>query len=319
MVSVMADQIAGGGAYTVYATRQRAGAGSAYEYQGRATFLVTGGITSVLFSGVMAPCNASDVIKVYLTGLPADTATPDIICEFWDLGYLRATTAGRTLNVSADGAGDANLVQILATLLTETVTGYLAAAFKKLFDVAAPVLTSGSVNQTGDNYARLGAPAGVSISADIAAQPASIWNRLTSALATSGSIGKLIVDYLDMQVSLIYSRVAAANVTVTSPVVSGGNIEIVPGDDYYYADGRSLDWSSSTWPNLTGATITFSAVITPAVSVTMSAPVAGTGSQTVRLELSKTNTASLVPFTAFTVVAVLNNGHTVTLVEAVVS
>lgn len=49
----------------------------------------------------------------------------------------------------------ANLVQILGTTLTETVGGYLKAAFVKLFDVASPVLTSASVNQTGDNYAKI--------------------------------------------------------------------------------------------------------------------------------------------------------------------
>src|SRR5919198_394856 len=67
------------------------------------------------------------------------------------------------------GVVKANLVQILASALTETVGGYLTAGFKKLFDVASPVLTAASVNQTGDSYARLGAPAGASVSADVAA------------------------------------------------------------------------------------------------------------------------------------------------------
>jgi hypothetical protein len=49
---------------------------------------------------------------------------------------------------------DVNLVQILATALTETVPGYLAAAFKKLFDVVTPVFTAASVNQTGDTFAK---------------------------------------------------------------------------------------------------------------------------------------------------------------------
>jgi hypothetical protein len=44
-----------------------------------------------------------------------------------------------------------DLTAILNTTLTETVGGYLAAAFKKLFDVATPVLTAASVNQTIDN------------------------------------------------------------------------------------------------------------------------------------------------------------------------
>ena len=66
------------------------------------------------------------------------------------------------------GVVKANLVQILGTALTETA-GYLAAGFKKFFNVATPAHTVGSVDQTGDSYARLGAPAGVSIEADIAA------------------------------------------------------------------------------------------------------------------------------------------------------
>lgn len=50
----------------------------------------------------------------------------------------------------------ANLISILGTTLTETVSGYLTAGFKKLFDVATPVLTAASVNQTGDSFARIG-------------------------------------------------------------------------------------------------------------------------------------------------------------------
>ena len=57
----------------------------------------------------------------------------------------------------------ANLVQILGTALTETA-GYLAAGFKKLFNVATPVLTAESVNQTGDAFGRIGA-AGASLTA----------------------------------------------------------------------------------------------------------------------------------------------------------
>lgn len=54
-----------------------------------------------------------------------------------------------------NGVLKANLVQVLATALTETTGGNLAAAFKKLFDVATPVLTAASVNQTGNNYTEL--------------------------------------------------------------------------------------------------------------------------------------------------------------------
>jgi hypothetical protein len=66
----------------------------------------------------------------------AETTNKRIIAPFIDVQYVQ---------------GDVR--QILGTTLTETVAGYLAAAFKKLFDVTTPVLTSASVNQTGDGYA----------------------------------------------------------------------------------------------------------------------------------------------------------------------
>jgi hypothetical protein len=83
------------------------------------------------------------------------------------------------------GVPKIDLSYILGTLLTETA-GQIAAGFKKLFDVAAPVFTLLSINQTGDNYARLGAPASASVSADIAAvksDTGTLVTRLTSARA----------------------------------------------------------------------------------------------------------------------------------------
>ena len=90
---------------------------------------------------------------------------------------IEGGTASTNLEDFFDGTGYAggsaklqvDLVKILGTALTETVGGYLAAAFKKLFDIETPVLTAASVNQGGDAYARLGSPAGASVSADIAA------------------------------------------------------------------------------------------------------------------------------------------------------
>ena len=58
--------------------------------------------------------------------------------------------------------------QVIGTTLTESAGGRVKTAFTTLFDVASPVFTTASVNQTGDSYARLGAPAGASIAADLA-------------------------------------------------------------------------------------------------------------------------------------------------------
>jgi hypothetical protein len=48
---------------------------------------------------------------------------------------------------------NANLAKILGTALTETVAGYLSAAFKKLFDVATPLLTVEATIQAAANAA----------------------------------------------------------------------------------------------------------------------------------------------------------------------
>lgn len=62
------------------------------------------------------------------------------------------------LSIGSDGHIKANLVQILGTTLTETVAGYLAAAFKKFFNVATP---TGTANSLPDAVA--GAAGGVAI------------------------------------------------------------------------------------------------------------------------------------------------------------
>lgn len=103
MCQVLAAQVAGNGLYTIYATRQINGAGAAYEYQGRLTALVESGVTSIIFPSIIVPALANDVVKVYLVGLAGDTTTPDITCEFWDLGLgagAGATAWDVTITVS---------------------------------------------------------------------------------------------------------------------------------------------------------------------------------------------------------------------------
>lgn len=57
---------------------------------------------------------------------------------------LQPATAARTLTVSSTGAALANLGEILGTALTETA-GYLAAGFKKFFNVATPTSTMNQI------------------------------------------------------------------------------------------------------------------------------------------------------------------------------
>jgi hypothetical protein len=127
--------------------------------------------------------NPQDGVRLGLTALPNAAA------EAAGGLYTRGTGAGQ-INQPANGNIDANVKTwlsgaipapaitgvpivdwkyVLGTILTEGGAGRLAAAIVKLFDVAAPVLTAASVNQTGDSFARLGAPAGASVSVDVAA------------------------------------------------------------------------------------------------------------------------------------------------------
>jgi hypothetical protein len=56
-------------------------------------------------------------------------------------------------------------------------------------------------------------------------------------------------------------RLVAASISVTAPVLSSGNVQIVRGDSYFSADGRALVWTLTGLPtiNLTGAVTTFKA------------------------------------------------------------
>jgi ABC-type phosphate/phosphonate transport system substrate-binding protein len=101
-----------------------------------------------------------------------------------------------------------NLVDILGTALSEGATGRLANAFKTLLDVASPVLTTASVNQTGDNYARIGSTG----SGLTSLAPAS--TALSTAQWTNTRAGNL--DNLDVAVS---SRLATSGYTTPPTAV----------------------------------------------------------------------------------------------------
>lgn len=106
--------------------------------------------------------------------------------------------------LTSNGNIKADVVSILNTVLTET-SGQLAAAFKQFFNIASPTSTAnlitavttvttytGNTPQTGDNYARLGAPAGASLAADVASiktdTGTTIPGRLPAALTGAGYI-----------------------------------------------------------------------------------------------------------------------------------
>ena len=69
-----------------------------------------------------------------------------------------------------------------------------------------------------------------------------VWNRLTTALTTVGSIGKLIVDKLGL--------IGNGTIFTSIPVSSDGATVLVRGASYLAADGRSLVYTLSGYPAL---------------------------------------------------------------------
>lgn len=105
---------------------------------------------------------ADYIANAHYTGTSTDVDAVDV--PSFQSEFSASIAAGAVPQMqagSANGLGvnnsagylPVNLVQILATTLTETTTGWLVAAFKKFFNVASPTLTTAGIDQTGDSFA----------------------------------------------------------------------------------------------------------------------------------------------------------------------
>ncbi len=132
---------------------------------------------------------------------------------------------------------------------------------------------------------------------DEALTPEDIWTHGSRTLTSAGQVA----------------------VTVLGPVATSGDITIVRGDSYQLPE-RALEWQTSdeaTWPDLTGASITFTARYKSSELTTTGAVIVATGAtKQVRVELTALETDALaVAHYTFDVEAVLDNGHIITLVQ----
>lgn len=179
------------------------------------TSLITGAIT------LTTPIQAN-LAGIKTTALPAEAVAGQDAAGF--AKFFDVTTPVGTVNLI-----QSDLTYIHGSALTETSSGYLSAAFKKLFDVATPVFTSASVNQTGDGYARLGAPAGASVSVDIAALQASADILTGGGGATSDTI--IVTDEHD-------TLLDGADVWITSDLAGVDTGTKVAGSKYTNSSGE---------------------------------------------------------------------------------
>lgn len=144
-----------------------------------------------------------------------------------------------------------------------------------------------------------------------------VWDEPLSEHTTLGTAGETLVD---IQTQLI--AIGNGVVTVVSPVGTNHALALVAGDDYYATDGRSLDYTSTGWPDMSGATITFMAHNRVDESGTRIAVTGIVMSATsIRVELSSAQTAQLGTGRGeYSIYAALDTtAHQVTLVSGTIS
>lgn len=144
-----------------------------------------------------------------------------------------------------------------------------------------------------------------------------VWRSLDRTLTVDPLDAAVPGGYASGSAGAALGKLGPANVVLTSPVATDQTVRIVQGDDYYAADGRSIDFSSTTCPDLTDATPTL-AVDDGGDGLEVEGTVVnpGAATQSVRFELSAAQTAALRQGRySYDVSAALAGGHVATIVS----
>ncbi len=168
---------------------------------------ITGNHLVTIDTSASAEYTTGSDYQVRMEGTTVDGATINAwIGQFsiqnrYSAGALRPTTAGRTLDVTATGAAGVDW----GNVENAGTTVDLSATSINLCDTVTTL--TGHTAQTGDSFARLGAPAGASIAADIATVDSAVdalpgkfaiadqvLDELLSEHTTAGSLGKALAD-----------------------------------------------------------------------------------------------------------------------------
>ena len=180
--------------------------------------------------------------------------------------------AANALTVSANGEASADLTFIHGTALTETIAGYLAAAFVKLFDVVTPVLVASTVMRGTDSAAlatvcteaRLAELAAANLPADVdtintnAARLTAVRAAVLTDLIDGGRLDKLIDAVkvvTDALTSAAATKLALSAGTIVTGAAAAGTLSTTQmstdlseaTDDHY--NGRIIIWTSGVLQN----------------------------------------------------------------------
>ena len=157
-----------------------------------------------------------------------------------------------------------------------------------------------------------------------------VWDELTAGHTVTGSTGAALSaaggaadpllndvpgSYPSGSAGAALGRIGSNTVTIVSPVADTGEITLIYGDDYLYADGRALTFTGTTWPTITGGTI---ALIAQAATVVSLAGVV-TGAAACYVSLTSTQVNSLgVGVYTYDLQVTLSNTHVVTLQQGTI-
>lgn len=135
---------------------------------------------------------------------PEDLATTS---DVWSAGTRTLTALDEDdttidLDGSAVGSVTGNVGGSVASVTTVSdKTGYSLAADQSAVTIGTVTTLTGHTAQTGDSYARLGAPAGASVSADVAA----VKSETASILADTGTDGVVVGSILQAAIAQFFS------------------------------------------------------------------------------------------------------------------
>jgi hypothetical protein len=149
--------------------------------------------------------------------------------------------------------------QVQSVVPASTVVASVTGSVGNLLDISAAVLARFFTRDSGSTYA---ASVDGSVVKEIADNASSdpttiadaVWNRLTSALTTAGSVGKYIYDSL-ASVLAKTATIGAGTVTAVSSVIGNVSIQVARATDNYYADGLAPTYVLDGWPDITGGTV----------------------------------------------------------------
>ena len=130
-----------------------------------------------------------------------------------------ATTLG-TAGAGLTALGDARLANLDASVSTRsTYAGADTAGTTTLLSRVVGTVGAGTHQpQSGDTYARLGAPVGASVSADVAAVADAVWDEALSGHSGAGTAGKKLTDLANADLSGVAT---ATNLATVDTVVDG--------------------------------------------------------------------------------------------------